>query len=81
MAPADGHDRDRLAARKARTVAIVIAVTMCLWMAAQFLGGRLGLPARYAFLIDFAALAGFFWSLVVTYQIWRLRQSGQTGRM
>jgi Family of unknown function (DUF5337) len=26
------------------------------------------------FLFDFAALAGFFWAMVVTYQIWRGRQ-------
>ena len=50
---------------------------MALWLLAQWLGPRLGLPGRYALLIDLAALAGFFWALVVTYQIWRKRQDSQ----
>ena len=66
--------QDRATSRKGRMVAIVIAVTMLLWMAVQYLGGRLGLPVRYVFLFDLAALAAFFWALVVTYQIWRARQ-------
>jgi len=62
-------------ARQARMVGIVMAATMILWLGAQFLGGRIGLPSRYVFLFDFAALAAFFWALVVTYQIWRKRQN------
>ena len=61
--------------RQAKLAAIVIAATMVLWLLAQFLGGQLGLPARYVFLFDFAALAAFFWALVVAFQIWRARQS------
>nr|WP_318248271.1 DUF5337 family protein [Xinfangfangia pollutisoli] len=57
-----------------RLVAIVISVTMILWMGAQWLGGQFGWDSRYAFLLDFAALAAFFWALVVTYQIWRTRR-------
>lgn len=56
-----------------RTVAIVIAAAMVLWMGAQWLGGLLGLPARYVFLFDFAAMAAMIWALVVTWQIWRNR--------
>ncbi|MBJ3763526.1 DUF5337 domain-containing protein [Maribius pontilimi] len=68
-------DDNRLAtAKQARNVGLVMAVTMVLWMGAQFFGGRLGLPARFVFLFDLAALAAFFWALVVTYQIWRKRQ-------
>ena len=66
--------RDLRTARQARLAALVMAATMILWMAAQWLGGRLGLPARWAFLFDFAALAALFWALVVTYQIWRRRR-------
>ena len=66
--------RDIRLARKARLVALVIVVTMLGWMAAQWLGGRLGLEARYAFLFDFAALAAFIWALAVTWQIWRARR-------
>ncbi|MEP3296248.1 MAG: DUF5337 family protein, partial [Pseudoruegeria sp.] len=29
------------------------------------------------FLFDLAALAAFFWALVVTYQIWRHRQNNE----
>jgi hypothetical protein len=68
-------ERERQLARSARTVAFVIAGTMLAWMGAQWLGGRLGWQARYVFLFDFAALAAFVWALVVTYQIWRKRQS------
>lgn len=66
--------KDQAEARKGRMVAIVIAVTMLVWMAVQWLGGQLGLPPRFAFLFDLAALAAFFWALVVTYQIWRNRR-------
>jgi hypothetical protein len=68
-----GGEGDRLAGQ-AKLVAIVIAGTMLLWMGAQWLGGQLGWDTRYAFLFDFAALAAFFWALVVTWQIWRARR-------
>ena len=61
-------------ARAARTVAVGRAVTMLLWMGAQVVGGEMGWNPRYAFLFDLAALAAFFWALVVTYQIWRARR-------
>lgn len=71
------QDTEMAIARQARMVAIVMVATMVLWMGAQWLGGRLGLPVRYVFLFDFAALAAFFWTLVVTYQIWRKRQNNR----
>ncbi|MFN3575760.1 MAG: DUF5337 domain-containing protein [Tabrizicola sp.] len=61
-------------ARQVRLVAIVLAGTMLVWMGAQLLGGQLGLEARYVFLFDLLAIAGFVWALVVTYQIWRGRR-------
>ena len=61
-------------ARKARMVGIVIAATMVLWLAAQWIGGKMELPARFVFLFDLAAIAAFVWSFVVIYQIWRARQ-------
>ena len=60
--------------RMARIAAIVIAATMVLWMGAQFLGGQLGLPGRYVFLFDLAAIAALVWALIVTYQIWTARR-------
>ena len=70
----DGLDSDKMLARQARLVSIVIAVTMVGWMVAQWAGGRLGLPDRYVFLVDLFALAGFLWALIVTWQIWRKRR-------
>ena len=67
-------DRERQLARQGRVVAVVIALTMILWMAATWAGGAFGWEARYAFLFDFLALAGFLWAMIVTYQIWRRRR-------
>ena len=70
-------DQDQANAKKGRMVALVIAGVMLLWIAAQVIGPRLGLPGRYALLIDFFAIAAFVWALVVATQIWRSRQNGQ----
>ena len=68
-------DTERYLARQARQVALVIAGTMLLWMGAQYVGGEMGWPLKYTLLFDLAALAGFIWALVVTYQIWRKRRN------
>ena len=65
--------------RDARLIAFVIAGTMLAWMAAQWLGGKMGLEARYVFLFDLAALAAFAWALVVTFQIWRRHKAAHRG--
>ncbi len=65
-------------ARDARLVAIVLVGTMALWLGAQWMGGHFGWEARFVFLFDFAALAGFVWTMVVTYRIWR-RQKAASG--
>jgi hypothetical protein len=62
-------------ARQARLVGMVLAGTVVLWLGAQWLGRQLGWETRFVFLFDLLALAGFLWALVVTYQIWRGRQS------
>jgi len=64
-------------ARKGRTVGVVIALTMLLWMGAQWLGAQMGWPVRFVFLFDLAAIAALIWALVVTYQIWRTRQTNR----
>jgi hypothetical protein len=66
--------KDDGTARQARQVAIVMVATMVLWMGAQVVGGEMGWPAELTLLFDLAALAGFIWSLAVTYQIWRKRR-------
>ena len=62
---------DMRLAKEARLVAVVIAVTMILWLGAQWLGGKAGWETRLVFLFDLAALAAFIWALVVTWRIWR----------
>ncbi|MEM6743457.1 MAG: DUF5337 family protein [Pseudomonadota bacterium] len=44
---------------------------MLAWMGLSVLGGRLGLPVRFAFLVDFACLAAFAWALFVLIDVWR----------
>lgn len=61
-------------AKQARLVAFVLAATMVLWMAAQWLGRQMGWEARFAFLFDLMALAAFVWALIVTMQMWRKRR-------
>jgi len=67
-------------AKQARLVAIVLVATMALWLGAQFIGGKLGWEARFAFLFDLAALAGFIFALVVTFRLWRQRNADTDGK-
>ena len=60
--------------KQARIASIVIFVTFVVWMAASWIGGKIGLPVRFAFLFDFAALAAFLWALVVLVGVWRKRR-------
>lgn len=69
------NPQDMALAREARTVGIVLAATIVLWVGAQFVGGEMGWAPRFALLADLAALAGFVWALVVTYRIWRKRRA------
>ncbi|MGV6811384.1 MAG: DUF5337 domain-containing protein [Brevirhabdus sp.] len=64
-------------ARRAKRIAILLAVVMAAWMGAQVLGGTMGLEPRFAFLVDFAALAAFAWALVNIYWIWRARRANK----
>lgn len=57
--------------KQARIASIVIAVTAVLWVGANWIGGQMGLPIKYAFLFDFAAIAAFGWALIVLFQVWR----------
>jgi hypothetical protein len=58
-------------AAEARRVAVVLIVTMVLWMAAQAIGAEMGWPQRLALLADLAAAAGSVWALARAFQIWR----------
>ncbi len=61
--------------RQMRLAGAVIALTMVLWLGFQWLGGHYGLPEKYAFLADLAAMAAMIWSLAVTWRIWRRRKA------
>jgi len=67
-------DTDRRLIRQIRLASIVMAAAMVLWMGARCLGGRLGWPARLAFLFDLAAIAALVWALVVTYWVWKAQR-------
>ena len=67
-------EADQKFARQGRLVALVIACTGALWVAAQTFGPRIGLAGEYAILIDLFALAAFVWAMVVTYGLWRKRK-------
>ena len=66
--------KDRDLARQGRLVGVLIAMTMVLWMAAQWRGGEMGWELRYVFLYDLVALAAFAWGMYLTWQLWRNRR-------
>ena len=63
------HDQE--IAKEGRRVAIVIACAGLVSILAPVIVSVMGLGPRYEILIYLFALAAFFWSLVVTFQIWQ----------
>lgn len=62
---------------KGRTLALVIAGTGIFWILGTTLGSQLEWTQRTRLLVDLIAMAGFFWGLVVGYQIWRDSKSSR----
>ena len=62
-------------AKQGRVVGSVIAISMVIWIVAQSLGPYLGLPGRYAILIDFLALVAFLWAIISGMLMWRSRRT------
>jgi len=54
-----------------RLASLVIIFAMIAWMGLSLLGGSLGLPVRFAFLIDMLCLVAFAWALFVLFNVWR----------
>lgn len=66
-----GSSRDMALARQARLAALVMSVTIVAWVVLPWIGSEYDWPVRYAFLIDFGALAGFAFALIITFRVWR----------
>ena len=66
--------------RQGRVVGLVVAVTMLIWILAQSLGSYLGLPGRYALLIDFLAMVAFFWAIISGILMWRSRRTTRNNK-
>ena len=65
----------RRGSKQGRVVGLVIAISMVIWILAQSLGPYLGLPGRYAILIDLLALVAFLWALISGMLMWRSRRT------
>ncbi|MGB0607905.1 MAG: DUF5337 domain-containing protein [Paracoccaceae bacterium] len=65
---------DQKIAQRGRLLALVIAGTMLFWLAAQWIGPRIGLAGEYAVLIDLVVMAAFVMALYNGLQLWRIRQ-------
>ncbi|MCC5954942.1 MAG: DUF5337 family protein [Natronohydrobacter sp.] len=69
--------KDIALAQQARLAAVVMCAVIVGWVVLGWIGRDYGWDPRYAFLIDFAALAGFAFALIVTFRVWRARQNGR----
>lgn len=68
-------DAEQNQRKQTRLASYVMIGSVVLLMGGSWLGGVLGLPVRFAFLIDFAALAGFAFAMIVLFRVWRARQN------
>jgi hypothetical protein len=73
-APRPPSTDDRAFAAAMRRAGLALAATALVWLALSWLGGQLAWAARWRGLVDLAALAGFAFSLYLTYGAWRLRR-------
>ena len=72
-------EHDHIQAKKGRIAGISIAGSMLLWIAMQWAAKDFGFPTRLMLLLDLAVMAVMFWSLIVTFQIWRSRRDANKG--
>jgi hypothetical protein len=59
---------------RARPAGIAVIAAFLGWMAANWIGGALGLPVALALAIDIACLAVLGWALMTLIGIWRARR-------
>ena len=68
------QSRETALRAQTRQASVVMLIAVVLWMAGSWVGGVLGLPVRWAFLLDLACLAALAWSVIVLLKVWRARQ-------
>ncbi len=68
-------DAEKNQQKQTKLASYVLIAAVVLLMGGSWLGGVLGLPVRFAFLVDFAALAGFAFAMIVFFWVWRARQN------
>ena len=66
-----GDERANSQRKQGRLAFFVIIATGIVWVGINLTGPALGLPVRFAFLADFAALAAFLWAFLVLLRVWR----------
>jgi membrane protein implicated in regulation of membrane protease activity len=71
--------KDYIQAQKGRTARLVIAGSMLIWFGMQWAAVELHISSRYMLLLELAVMAAMAWSLVVTFQIWRMRRDAGKG--
>ena len=76
MPTQDGY----IQAKKGRTVSLVIAGSILLWVGMQWVAVELNISSRYMLLLDLAVMAAMVWSLLVTFQIWRTRRDADKAK-
>jgi hypothetical protein len=64
-------------ARRGRLLALVIAGTMLFWLAAQWIGPKIGLAGQYAVLIDLVVMAAFVMTIYNGLQLWWKRHNNK----
>ncbi len=71
-------EHNKAMARKSRHISLVIAGSMVLWLVIQFfVGPAVGLPGRFALLLDFAVLAALVYAGVNIVQLRRMRRASK----
>ena len=76
MPTQDGY----IQAKNGRTVSLVIAGSILLWLGMQWVAVELNISSRYMLLLDLAVMAAMVWSLLVTFQIWRTRRDADKAK-
>ena len=76
MPTQDGY----IQAKKGRTVSLVIAGSILLWLGMQWVAVELNISSRHMLLLDLAVMAAMVWSLLVTFQIWRTRRDADKAK-